>query len=196
MEERPIRSLTLVDGKKRKRGWKSEESRARSTAAGAANLRKWLDARKADSAEQPHKSHGVVAFLQGGKLSVEIANELDGIEQGLIADLGGDPTVAQKTLVTATRAALAVVLLGNAYLARDGLSKLKKNRWLLSTLATYTNSVRLNLLALGLERRAKQVESLDDVIADIASRRATAAQSGPDSPEAQASPENAGEVGK
>jgi hypothetical protein len=42
----------------------------------------------------------------------------------------------------------------------------------LSTLATFINSTRLNLQAFGLERRAKQIETLDSVIADITLRRA------------------------
>jgi hypothetical protein len=151
-------------GEKPERNWRSPESRERCAKAGAANLAAWRAANP--------QTHGVVRFLRNGALSAEISNKLDEFEAGLLSDLGSEPTSAQKALVESTRTSLGVVLLANAYLAQDGLSKLKKNKWLLSVLATFVNTTRLNLQALGLERRATGVLTLDSVLADIASKRA------------------------
>jgi len=157
--------------KKRDFRWASDGARERSAAAGAANLaayRATLDG----ELKQSHTTHGVVTFLAKGGAPTEIAAKLDAFEAGLLSDLGSEPTAAQRALIDSTRVSLGVCFLANAYLSQDGLSKLKKNRWLLSTLATFINSTRLNLQALGLERRAKQVETLDSVFADIAANRA------------------------
>jgi hypothetical protein len=96
---------------------------------------------------------------------------LDAFEAGLLSDLGSEPTAAQRALIDSTRVSLGVCFLANAYLSQDGLSKLKRNRWLLSTLATFINSTRLNLQALGLERKTKDVMTLDSVLADLAATR-------------------------
>jgi len=130
-----------------------------------------------------HTTHAVVTFLDKGSAPTEIAGRLDAFEAGLLSDLGSEPTAAQRALIDSTRVSLGVCFLANAYLSQDGLSKLKKNRWLLQTLATFINSTRLGLCALGLERRAKQVLSLDDVVKDISARRAQGANVRAVSPE-------------
>lgn len=161
--EREISNPTRSD---KKRTWRSPESQARCAAAGARNLKAWL------AAHNNKSTHGVTAYLHGGVVPEAITVRLDEFQAGLLSDLGSEPTTAQVALIEATRSSLGVVLLANAYLAKDGLSKLKKNKWLLSVLATFVNTTRLNLQALGLERRMKDALDLDSVLADIASKRA------------------------
>ena len=166
---RPITSLTR-DDKKRAFKWKSPQARARSAAAGAANLAKYR-ARLTSSLEQPRTTHGVQAFLTSGDAPAAITEKLDTFEAGLLADLGGDPTTAQRGIIESARTALGVVLLAYSYLSQGSLSKFKRNRWILSTLATYLNTLRLNLTALGLGRRTKDALTLDSVLDDIAQKR-------------------------
>ena len=160
--ERKISNPTRFD-KKPERHW-SPGARERCAKAGAANLAAWRAANPV--------THGVVAYLSGGHVQEAITAKLDEFQAGLLSDLGSEPTAAQRALVEATRSSLGVVVLANTYLAQDGIRKLKKNKWLLSVLATFINTTRLNLQALGLERRASGVLTLDSVLADIAAKRA------------------------
>lgn len=114
----------------------------------------------------------MVSFLNTAHASAEIATKLDAFEAGLLSDLAAEPSAAQKALIESSKVSLGVCLLANAKISQDGLSGLKRNRWLLQTLATFINSTRLGLCALGLERRAKQVDTLDSVLADLAAKRA------------------------
>jgi hypothetical protein len=180
---RTISNPPRVGGKKREHQWKSEEARERATAAGARNLAKYRES-LAGNPHQPNSRHNVVAFLHGGTVPEAIAAKLDEFQAGLLSDLGDAPTTAQRCLVEATRTSLGVCLLAQSYLGQGNLSSLKSNRWLLQTLATFVNSTRLALCALGLERRAKEVLTLDDVVRDISARRATDAKSAAASPEA------------
>jgi hypothetical protein len=169
------RTISNPTRQQKKRHFKSAESRKRAATAGARNLAAY----RARIAGSPRETHGVVALLRGGNVSAEISNKLDAFEAGLLSDLGGDPTTAQRGLIDGTRTALGVCLLASAYLGQGSLSKFKRNRWVLSTLATYLNTLRLNLQTLGLERRTKDAMTLDSVLADIeAKRRASAAETG------------------
>ncbi len=100
-----------------------------------------------------------------------LAETLAAFESGLLSDLGNEPTTAQRALVESTRTALGVCLLASAYLSQGSLDKFKRNRWIMSTLATYLNTLRLNLTTLGLERRTKSAMTLDAVLDDIAQKR-------------------------
>src|SRR6266404_9733599 len=153
---RPITNLPR-DDQKRGFKWKSPQARARSAAAGAANLAAY----RASVNEKPALSHGVQSFLSTGNAPSQIAEKLAAFESGVLSDLGSDPSTAQRALVESTRSALGVCLLASAYLSQGPLSQLKRKRWLLQTLATYLNTMRLNLLALGLERRAKNAMTVD-----------------------------------
>lgn len=158
--------MTNKEKEKRAFKWKSEESRARAAAAGAANLAKY---------NATHSTTGISSFLNSGKLPAQIQERLDDFQSGLISDLGGDESVTtgQRALIQSARISLGVILLGFNYLFQEP-SKLRKHRWLLASLGSYQNSLRLTLTTLGLQRRAKQIESLDDVVAEIAAKRATA----------------------
>jgi hypothetical protein len=176
---RTIRNLTR-ESKKRGFEWKSEKARKRSAEAGARNLALY----RASVTKSARQTHGVVSYLQGRNPPAEIASKLDSFESGLLSDLGHEPTTAQRALIESTRVSLGVVLLASSYLSQGSVSQLKRNRWLLQALGTFLNTTRLNLLALGLERRAKEVLTLDDVVRDISARRATDAKSAAASPEA------------
>ncbi len=178
---RTIDSLTRGD-KQRGFTWKSKEARKRSAEAGARNLALYR-ASVAGNLNQSHTTHGVVTFLDKGSAPTEIEAKLDSFESGLLSDLGHEPTTAQRALIESTRVSLGVVLLASSYLSQGSVSQLKRNRWLLQALGTFLNTTRLNLLALGLERRAKEVLTLDDVVKDISARRAQGANVRAVSPE-------------
>ncbi len=147
--------------------WRSPESRARAAKAGAANLAAY----RASVNGKPALTHGVQSFLNGGSAPSEITDKLAAYEAGLLSDLGNEPSTAQRALVETTCTALRVYLLARSYLLQGPPSQLKKKRWVFQTLATYLNTTRLNLLALGLERRAKDLLTVDAVLADIAEKR-------------------------
>src|SRR6185437_2722133 len=91
-------------------------------------------------------------------------------EAGILSDLGGEPSTAQRTLVQGARTCLGVCLLGNAYLRQGTLAHLKRNRWILATLATYLNSLKLYLQAIGLKRVPKDAFTLESVLSEYTER--------------------------
>lgn len=104
--------------------------------------------------------HG--AYRSGGGLPPRLAwmrPEIDAFRAGLVCDLGGEPTTAQSALVEqAVRLLTVVLLLTWNVFTRGGTTRKGELRPAIKALATYENSLRLALLALGLERRAKQVD--------------------------------------
>src|SRR6266404_1191527 len=163
---RPITNLPRDDNKRGFK-WKSPQARARSAASGAASRAAY----RGSVNEKPVLTHGAQSFLSTGNAPSQIAETLAAFESGLLSDLGNEPTTAQRALVESTRTALGVCLLASAYLSQGSLDKFKRNRWIMSTLATYLNTLRLNLTTLGLERRTKSAMTLDAVLDDIAQKR-------------------------
>ena len=136
----------------------------RSTEAGAANLAAFLDA-----GGKPNERHGVHSFLAGGELPAAIRAKVDAFEADLLSDLAETPTAAQRALVESSRVCLAIALLGFDWVAANGaVSRSGKPAGVLSVLATFLNSLRLNVVTLmgpTLGRRTKGVQTLDQYIA-------------------------------
>jgi hypothetical protein len=131
-------------------------------AAGAANLAKYATAHPGEA----NLKHGVFQFLNGGQPPESVAERVEAFKADLISDLGGAPTAAQRALVDASGICLGVLLLGYAWVAEHGAvnSRSGKPARVLNVLASYMNTLRLNLLALGLERREKSVQTLESVL--------------------------------
>lgn len=164
---RKISNRTRSAKKRKPFTWQSPETRARAMAAGAANLARY----RAECAQRPALKHGVASFINSGNLPAEIERRLSEFQAGLLSDLGGEATTAQKTLIESTKICLGVCLLVSVKLSAGGVSKLQGNRWVLGTLGSYLNTLRLNLQALGLERRAKQADlTIEAVVAEYAKR--------------------------
>ena len=74
------RTIDSLTRRTKQRGftWKSDCARARSAAAGAANLAAYR-AKVAGELKQSHTTHGVVTFLAKGCAPTEIAEGLAGI---------------------------------------------------------------------------------------------------------------------
>lgn len=116
---------------------------------------------------RPAAKHGITsAIVQGGKVppelpdAAEINNEVDALVAQIIADLGGadEVTANRRTIIAAQRTVLTVLALAQRYIAREGLMNHKgKPHPLLGLLVSYVNAARLNAVALGLERRARNL---------------------------------------
>jgi hypothetical protein len=120
--------------------------------------------------------HGITGWLKTGRISPSVRGHkriqryLREIERDLIADLGGpeNMTAAQEVLVKATIQAYGVLLLAGAYTQRYSiLEPVKARRGILELqpvlghqYIAFLNSIRCNLVALGLDRR-KPDEALD-----------------------------------
>lgn len=136
---------------------------------GTRNLRRYRDEHPNF---RPNLRHGIHSFLNGGNAPPAIQAELDAMEAGLIKDLGGDLTMAQRVLIATARRALGVVMLGWAWIEQHGIVDRDGTPCgIIGMLASYMNSLRLSLLALGLERKPKSTKDLDAIIEEHSSRR-------------------------
>jgi len=128
-------------------------------------------------------THGVYTWLRTGKVNPSVRGHrrlqryLKDLRRDLIEQLGGPEAItpAQEALIESTIQALGVQLLAGAYcqrfsilrpdLARRGI--LEFQPVLGKSLLAYINTVRQNLIALGLERRkADEVLNLGRYIAE------------------------------
>jgi len=121
-------------------------------------------------------THGVYGWLRTGKINPSvrgfkrIRRYLREIEQALIADIGGPEkmTAAQEVLIKSTIQAYGVLLLAGAYTQRYSiLDPAKARRGVLElqpllgrSYIAFLNTIRCNLVALGLDQR-KADEPLD-----------------------------------
>jgi hypothetical protein len=142
------------------------DAMAKKKHAGTENLREMRERQTAED-RPPALSHGINSFLAHGRLPDAVRERLDAFQSGMISDLGGadNVTQAQRTLVESSQMCFGVVLLGNAWIAENGVTQSNgKPQFILTILATFLNTLRLNLMALGLERRTKTAQTLDDYI--------------------------------
>jgi hypothetical protein len=123
-------------------------------------------------------THGLNTLIRRGELppvpgAAEIREAVSSLIDDAIVDLGGKEhiTSMQKQILESSRLALTVVALASRYLAAEGIvNHRSKPHGLLAMLGTYLNVIRLNAAQLGLERRAKSVQTLDARLAAIAER--------------------------
>jgi len=152
---------------------KKRKSTARQRQAGKSNLLKFRPA-------TPALKSGVHSLLATGEMpavpgAAEVARAVEEIISGLVADLGGPDaiTAAQQVIISGLRLSLQVQGLGEIHLKRVGVvdPNSKKPTALLTVLATFINSARLSALALGLDRRSKNVvKTLESTMREIAER--------------------------
>jgi len=162
-----------MDGKKPKSGRKRRATPAQA-AAGAANLRKFL----AGAEKPPALKYGAgSAAVRAGKLPKgykQLQSLVDSFYDGWVADLGGDEnlTSAKRAILWVARGSLAVFGLGLEYIKANGLLNSEGDvQPVAKVLATYGNSLRLNLQAVGLERVPRNVtKTLEARLEEIAAR--------------------------
>jgi hypothetical protein len=134
--------------------------------AGIENLARMRERQRAED-RPPGLKHGIWAFQKYGRLPEEIAARLEDFETGMISDLGGDVTTAQRTLIETSRMCFGVILLASQWIAENGAVRPGgKPQHILNLLGTYLNTLRLNLLALGLHRRTKSAHTLESIVSE------------------------------
>lgn len=125
---------------------------------------------------RPALKSGIHATIAAGEIPAEIpyASEIrkqvsELIDDGIV-DLGGRDAITstQRQILESSRLALTIVALGARYLTTEGIvdRRTRKPHGLLSVLAVYCNTVRLNAETLGLSRKAKDALTLEGVVAE------------------------------
>lgn len=147
----------------------------KSAEAGRANLIKFRETN-----ERPAQKAGLYTVTRSGGQEMptipgadEIKSRVDGRIAQFIQDLGGQEsiTAGQQIVLDGIRTCLLVQGLCENYLSESGLvDKRRRPHGLLKTLATYVNSARLGALSLGVERRPRNVTTLESRLREIAER--------------------------
>jgi hypothetical protein len=141
----------------------------RQRAAGAGNLKRWLEANKTP----PAMKHGVCALLSTGRVPEgreAVIEHVDSVIGAMVSDLGGsgDVSAQMQAILASQRVCLLVLALADGYLRAEGLIGARgRPHPLLATVVSFSNTVRLNALALGLERKPRRVgepQNLDEYI--------------------------------
>jgi hypothetical protein len=127
--------------------------------AGIANLKRFNQSRGG----KPHLKHGIQSFIATGAAPTDIEKRLDAFEEGLIKDLGGSPSTSEIALIQAARTCLGVCLMADQFIQQGGLTNFRKNRWVLSVTATYSNTLRLNLQSLGVKSTVDATRLAEDL---------------------------------
>jgi hypothetical protein len=98
---------------------------------------------------------------------------VDSFYKGWLEDLGGEAnlTSAKRALLWVSRGNLAVFALGLRYIEQHGLVDAKGDvQSVAKVLATYGNSLRLNLVSVGLDRTPRDAKTLEVKLREIAER--------------------------
>lgn len=142
------------------------------TAAGAANLKNFLQA----TSEPPALRSGVrSASVRAGRLPKrhrKLQRLVDDFYAGWVNDLGGEEnlTASKRAILWTARGCLAVFALGLEHVRENGLVNDQGDvQAVAKIIGTYANSLRLNLMAVGLERVPRNVtKTLEARLAEIA----------------------------
>lgn len=162
--------MTTEEQPKRKQSEASKEAGRRNTAAmleatehRGATVHGINAVIRSDGATIPH--------VTGAAAVVDDVNEaLAQIEQ----DMGGDLSGAQREILRSCRTPMIVLRLAEAYLIKNDVVDRKGSpRGLLRIMAAYSNALRHNLCALGLQRVARQIESVSSFAQEYAAAKAT-----------------------
>jgi hypothetical protein len=155
--------------------------------AGARNLAAY----RATEEHHPALKHGIHEVIASGGESIpnvpgaaEVARDVDALISQSITDMGyanqAELPAMRRSVLASQRLALLVLGLASEYILREGIVNAKgKPHPLLSILGTFGNSVRLNAVALGLERRAKDVHTLDSVMREYKDKAENTAKEPP-----------------
>jgi len=141
------------------------------------------------SGEQPGAlKHGCKgAAVKNGQLPAgndDLQALVDSFYQGWLEDAGGEAglSAAKRALLWVSRGNLAVFALGLRYIEQNGLVDAEGDvQSVAKVLATYGNSLRLNLTAVGLERTPRDAKTLEVKLREIAEREQAEAESVSDS---------------
>ena len=136
------------------------DGRERSNAQGRENLLRFRKDPRSAAVK-----HGVRSLIRTGELpdipgADEVAASADAIVGEMVSDLGGGSELSaqQRAIVESQRMCLLVLGLANNFIRREGLlSKRGKPHALLHTVVSFANTLRLNAVTLGLERRARKI---------------------------------------
>jgi hypothetical protein len=160
---------------------KPKKRRSTNAKQRAASVRNMKEFRKSIGGRATHQTHGISLVINsnGKELpaipdAAEIRETVQRLLDATIVDLGGEPEITgtQRAILESQRLALTVLALGARHLAAEGIvdRKSRKPQGLLAVLGVYMNGVRLNSLALGLERKAKFAGTLESHLQSIADR--------------------------
>ncbi|MGA8196000.1 MAG: hypothetical protein WB902_21820 [Acetobacteraceae bacterium] len=109
----------------------------------------------------PHSSNRALASLDG---RTTLAKIMRGVAQDLLGHLGDDPTPPQRLLVQAASIKAArLAMLADAMLTAESIADGSDHH-----LLAWANSLRLDLISLGLERREKPTLHLASYLARAA----------------------------
>lgn len=141
-------------------------------AAGAANLKSFLES----TSEPPALRSGVFsAATKAGRLPKrhrKLQRLLDSFYEGWVSDLGGEEnlTASKRAILWTARGCLAVFALGLEHIKENGLVNAQGDvQAAAKIIGSYANSLRLNLMAVGLERVPRNVtKTLEARLAEIA----------------------------
>jgi hypothetical protein len=135
---------------------------------------------------KPALKHGTgSAAVKAGKLpegNEQLQKLVDEMYQGWVSDLGGEENItsAKRALLWVSRGNLAVFAMGLQYIQKHGLVDTEGEvQSVAKVLATYGNSLRLNLATIGLERVARNVKTLEAKMQEIADREHGQGETGP-----------------
>jgi len=123
--------------------------------------------------------HGVHTVIQsGGEIipavsgAAAVAEDVDRALAQIDSDLGGDLSGAQREILRACRVPMIVLRLAEAYLIKnDVVDRKGRVRGILRIVGVYSNALRHNLVALGLNRIPKHLDSLESTAEEIVARR-------------------------
>ncbi|MGH9735814.1 MAG: hypothetical protein ACRD8A_14635 [Candidatus Acidiferrales bacterium] len=155
---------------------KKRENTPAQTAAGAANLQTFLES----TSEPPALRSGAFSkATKAGRLPKRhrrLQRLLDEFYAGWIADLGGEQnlTASKRAILWTARGCLAVFALGLEHMQENGLVNAQGDvQPVAKIIGSYANTMRLNLVALGLERTPRNVgKTLEARLQEIAESEA------------------------
>lgn len=150
---RKINNRTRSAKKRKPYTWQSKETRARCVEAGRRNIAAY----RATVGNATHRTHGISEALRTGNLPSDVAQKVSEFEAQLLSELGRKPNAREIALIESSKLALAILTLASNRLG--SLRRFGRAKWLLSTVATFMNALRLNLEVLGGHRTAKKIEA-------------------------------------
>lgn len=140
--------------------------------AGKRNIEEAREKRELPNGKIVSMKHGVRSYLEGNYMPPGLKEQLDAFESQIVVDLGESPTMAQRTLIANSRRALGVVILGYDWIEHNGLvDSTGEVAGVTKVLATFMNALRLNLVALGLQRKSKDVTDLDAIMTELSNAK-------------------------
>lgn len=150
---REISNRTLSSKKRKPYRFQSPETRRKCSEAGRRNI----VAYRATVGNATHRTHGVCEALSTGNLPSEVARQVDEFESEILEELGRKPTARDRALILSSKLALSILILASKRLSN--MRRIGRAKWLLATVVSFQNCLRLNLDALGGVRTTRKIEA-------------------------------------